>query len=500
MICSSSMTFMHKPKSIIAGLVLLGLVGSGCSSEPQAESLFQLEGSEAFLDRIEEARRHIRFGDLAAAGRSYDEALELDPENAGLWVDIARLRFLGGEHLTAIEAADYALELGPNYAPALLLRAQMVRDANGLEESLPWFEAASVAAPNNAEILGEYAATLGDLGYNRDMLAAVRDLAKFAPDEPQAQYLQAVLAARGEDPALAARLLEKSRYIENGVPAAQMLDAIINMQQGNFDTAANKLEILAEEQPANIRVQELLARAWWLGGRDNLIAERFAQASTGPGASPYITMLVGRALERMGDRNRAIPFIERASQFNNQASFVIEEEASLPQVTNRLRDLLSSRNLSGADSVSSDFLRQFPQSGDAHSLSGDVALASDDALAAIELYQVSAQVRRSWPLTRKLAAAMLQAGEGEAAKVLLARYVQGDPQNLDALIVLARLSAEEADWLRVQVLLDTAIAQGAGSDPAVLTLRARAARELGNEEDVGQAEALLADTLPRPFL
>jgi Tfp pilus assembly protein PilF len=129
-----------------------------------------------------------------------------------------------------------------------------------------------------------------------------------------------------------------------------------------------------------------------------------------------------------------------------------------------------------------------------------VALASDDALAAIELYQVSAQVRRSWPLTRKLAAAMLQAGEGEAAKVLLARYVQGDPQNLDALIVLARLSAEEADWLRVQVLLDTAIAQGAGSDPAVLTLRARAARELGNEEDVGQAEALLADTLPRPFL
>lgn len=491
---------MRRSKSIFSVLALIGMVGSGCSSDPETQSMSQLEGSETFLDTVEEARRHIRFGDLAAAGRSYDEAIEIDPENPGLWVDIARLRFLGGEHLTAIEAADYALELGPKYAPALLLRAQMVRDANGLEESLPWFEAASAVDPNNAEILGEYAATLGDLGYNRDMLAAIRDLTEFAPDEPQAQYLQAVLAARAENPGLAARLLEKSRFIENGVPAAKMLDAIISLQQGNFDTAANSLESLAEEQPANVRVQELLARAWWLGGRDNLIVDRFAQVVETPGASSYLTMLVGRALERMGDRNRAIPFIERANQLSNQASFVIEQESSLPQVTNRLRGLVSTRNLPGAGSVSSEFLRQYSQSGDAHSLAGDIALASNDPVAAIELYRVSAQVRRSWPLTRKLAAAMLQVGEGEAAKVLLARYVQGDPQNIDALTVLAKLSADEADWLRVQVLLDTAIAQGAGSDPAVLALRGQAARQLGNEEDAAQADALLADTLPRPFL
>jgi tetratricopeptide (TPR) repeat protein len=491
---------MFKQGLIISALALAGAGLGGCSPEPQAQSVSQLEGSEDFLGFVDEARRHIRFGDLVAAGRSYDQAREIDPQNPGLWVDIARLRFLGGEHLTAIEAADYALELGSNYAPALLLRAQMVRDANGLEESLPWFETAFAADPRNAEILGEYAATLGDLGYNKDMLVAVRDLTEFAPDEPQAFYLQAVLAARAGEPGLAARLLEESRYIENGIPAGEMLDAIINLQSGSFDTAANRLEILAEKQPANVRVQELLARAWWHGGRDSLIVERFSGPADGAEASSYLTMIVGRALERMGDRERALPFIERARRLNTNAMHVLAEEDTLPQVTNRLRSFATLRNQNAANSVSSSFLRQHPQSGDAYSLAGDAAFAGNDPARAIELYQVSAQVRRSWPLTRKLVSAMLQAGESDAAKALLARYVRGDPQNLDALIVLAKLSADEADWLRVQVLLDTAIAQGAGSDAVLLSLRAKAARELGNEEDAAQAEALLADTLPEPFL
>lgn len=493
-------TSLFKPKIMISALALASMGLSACSSDPAPVASAQLEGSEAFLNVVEEARRAVRSGDLVAAGKLYDEALELDPENPGLWVDIARLRFLGGEHLTSIEAADYALQIDPNHAPALLLRAQMVRDANGFEESLVWFEAAAVAAPDDPEVLGEYAATLGDLGYNRDMLSAVRDLTNVAPEDEKALFLQAVLAARGGDPTVSARLLERSRYIENGVPAAKMLDALINMQQGNFDTAAVSLEELGDEQPANVRVQEMLAKAWWHGGRDDLIAERFADIAKAPGASSYLTMLVGRALERMGDRASAIPYIERANELSNGTSFVLSQEPSLPVATNRLRALVTAQNLGGAKAQTARVIQEFPGSGDAYSLAGDVALVNGDPLAAIELYQVSAQVRRPWPLTRKIVAALIEAGDENAAKTLLARHIKGDPQNLDALMVLARLSAEEADWLRVQVLLDTAIAQGAGSDAAVLSLRAKAARELGNEDDQKQAEALLADTLPKPFL
>ena len=153
------------------------LAFAGCSDEGVGRDGPTLVGSTEFVRLVEDARFEANEGNLAAAGRILDQAREIEPENPGLWVDIARLRFRGGEHLIALEAADYALELGPDYAPALLVRAQLVRDAHGLADALAWFEAAVQADPGNPEVLADYAATLGDLGRYKDMLAVVRELA-----------------------------------------------------------------------------------------------------------------------------------------------------------------------------------------------------------------------------------------------------------------------------------------------------------------------------------
>lgn len=491
---------MFERSALFAAAAFAGLLTAGCSQDAEPSDTVQLSENEAVLVLVERARARVSAGELERAGQVYDEALELEPQNPGLWVDIARLRFLGGEQLEAIEAADYALELGPNFAPALLLRAQMVRDANGLEEALVWYQAANAADPENPEILGDYASTLGDLGYARDMLTAVRDLDAISPGNPQGLYLRAVLAARGDNPELAARLLARSGLREAGKPAVMMLDALINMQQGNFDTASATLEDLADRQPGNMRVQELLARNWWLSNRDNDIVERFAQVAERREASPYLTMLVGRSFERMGDRLRGLQYIERARAALGEGAFALAEQSSLPDETNGQRRLIEARNFASARAAAQNVLRRFPQSGDAHALAGDVALASGDNATALELYSVAARVRRSWPLTRKIYQAMLVTGEEDAAKTLLSRYVAGDPQNSDALLALAKHSAGEADWLRVAVLLDTAIAHGAGRDLAVLRLRAEAARQLENEADADQVQALLKEIAPAPFL
>lgn len=495
MTSSNNMTCMRRLWPLIAAAAL-----AGCSAGDSAGGDSAITGSDEFLELIEDARVAVRAGNLAEAGRYYDQAMALDRENAGLWVDIARLRFMGGEHLTAIEAADYALQIDPEYGPALLLRAQMVRDANGLAESLVWFEAAANADPRNPEVLSEYAATLGDLGRYKEMLKVVRDLAAFAPDYPQVHYLQAVLAARADDPVLAGALLARSGLAERGVPAAMMLEAMVNMQQGSYDTAATTLETLAERQPGNMRVKELLARTWWLGGRDRAIVDRFGAEAEDAQASPYLVMLVGRSLERMGERGRAIPFIERARNANRGESFVLSTGASLPEATNRLRAQVASGNVGAAQSFAANLLRDYPQSGDVHALAGDTALAGGNAARAIELYGVSAQVRRTWPLTRKLIAATRLVGDELAADALLSRYIAGDPHNTEALLLLAERSAEKEDWLRVVVLLDTAMQLGSGSDLEVLALRAEAARKLGREGQAAQFEALHAELRPRDFL
>ena len=469
---------------------------SACSQEGEAGGNSALQGGDTFLELMSDARLAVSEGNLSEAGALYDEAREVEPENPGLWVDIARLRFRGGEHLTAIEAADYALELDPEYAPALLLRAQLVRDANGLQESIPWFEAAVAADPRNPEVVADYAATLGDLGRYADMLVVVRELAEFAPSYPQVHYLQAVLAARGGDPVLASNLLSRSGQSEQGVSSAMMLAAILDMQQGNADSAAETLQALSERQPANVRVNELLARALWLGGRDRELIDRFAARASRKDASPYLVMLVGRSLERQGDRDRALPFIERALERNGSVRITLEGSSqgsnTMPAVTSELRDFVGSGNVGTAQRSARSLLERVPYSGDFHALAGDTQLAAGNGREALRLYGVAAQVRRSWPLTRKIIEAYRTLGDNIAADVLLTRYITGDPHNTDALLLYAKSSAQREDWLRAAVLLDNAIALGAGNDLEVLELRADAARGLGDSEDAKRFEDMRA--------
>lgn len=453
---------------------------------------------------IEDAEFEMGKGNLSEAGRLFDQALEMDRDDAGIWVDIARLRFRGGEHQGAIEAADHALSLDSQFAPALLIRAQLVRDAFGLAAALPWFERGLEQHPDDVGLLADYAATLGDLGRHSDMLAVVRRLAEIEPREPRVHYLQAVLAARAGDPILASSLLKRSGMRDSEVPSAVLLGAIADMQQGTFDNAVGELDDLFKRQPANQRVAELLAQAMWLAGRDREIVDRFGQSAAAASASPYLVLLVGRSFERLGERDKAAQFIERARTMRSDGVALPLAPASaaqgLPQPTATMRQYVSASDWAGASQYASQLVQRFPGSSDILALAGDAALAKGDTVGALSLYGRAAKIRRPWPLTRKIIHAYRTLGDTDAADALLVRHINAEPRNAEALAMFARRSAADEDWLRVSVLLDTAITLGAGNDPELLALRARAARELGEEEAASQFEAALAQLRPAPFV
>ena len=91
-------------------------------------------------------------------------------------------------------------------------------------------------------------------------------------------------------------------------------------------------------------------------------------------------------------------------------------------------------------------------------------------------------------------------GDEATADALLARYIAGDPQNTEALLLLAERSVTQDDWLRVAVVLDTAIGFGSGNDLEVLALRARAASELGRDDEAAVYTALYRELSPGAFL
>lgn len=485
-------------RDVAAALGALLLALTGCSGNaPDSGGAAGGPDSQAHLRLLADANAAMREGRLNDAARLLDDAGRKGPESPELWLAIARLRLRGGEHLAAVAAADRALALGPAYAPALLLRAIMVRDAHGAADALVWFAAARKADGDNPDILAEYAATLGDSGQATAMLAMVRELARTAPNDPRVPYLQAVLAARGGEFALARSLLTASAMAEQGVPAAMMLDAIISLEQGNADSAAFTLERLAARQPANSRVRDLLAKAMLAGGRAAELVERFGAQAALPEASPYLAMLVARAYERLGDRAAAAPLLARAYGAVSLAPAPLAVQDGLPGPTASLRRALSEGKAGTARQQAAALRERFPASADVASLSGDALLAVGDTQAALADYARAATARRPWALTRKTVWAFSRSGNGQAADLLLARHVAGETETASALIALAAQRSAAADWARVAILLDHAVARGAGHDPALLGLRLRAAQALDQPAEMERFAALLSQVRPR---
>lgn len=445
---------------------------SACAESASEPVEPQVPGSAETVRVIAEAGGAASEGKLAQAGSLLDRALDAEPDNPAVWVAAARLRYRGGEHLEALAAADKALALGPQYGGALLLKAQLVRDAHGLAASLPWYEAAAEAEPGNPEIWLDYAATLGDLGRNRAMLEALARLAEVSPKEPRANFLSAVLAARAGNAVLARSLLERSGMVAGGVPAAVMLDALISLEMGNHSLAAERLEALIRRQPDNARASELLARAWLLGGREAELVARFGRNASPANTSPYLAMLVGRAHERLGERDKAAPWLDRAMNENTPLRRVLPLSPGLPQPTSEARGLANAGDWGAATARTTALRQRFAGSADVAALAGDAALGKGDARAALTLYAHAAKVRRSWPLARKAMDAYRMAGDGEAADVLLMRYLAGDPNNLDAALMLAERVLAWGDAARAELLLDHVAALGGAHDLTYRRLRA----------------------------
>jgi cellulose synthase operon protein C len=448
-------------------------------------------------------RLEMADGDLAAAGRALDLALQEDPDDVELWVDIGRLRYRGGEHIQAIEAAAHALKLGPSNPRALEFCAQLLRDSKGPVAALPLFAAALKIEPNDIGLLGEYAATLGEAGRAKQMLDVTRQMIELDPHDPRPFYLQAVLAARAGNDNLASRLLWRIDDADLESPAALMLRGVLDLRNGNYVSAGARLEELWRLQPDNARAAILVARLLAETGRNRELVERFDALALRADASPYLLTLVGRAYEAQGNRARAAIFLDRAAVFSGDLQlFSIPQNLDVAVLEARWRDApgqpdrviplvrqyLALGRHSDAAALVGNLREKFPGSSDVQFLAGDVFLASGRAAAARDAYKLAAQVRLSRPLVFRLVAAHLALGDHAAAEQALSGYFSGHPMDGTAAAQLGELAAHSGDWQRALYLYANAARQGGGERNPRLDAQSALAN-IG----IGKAKAAIAN-------
>ena len=438
----------------------------------------------------------LDLGDPELAGLFFNRAIELDPENPDLWVDIARFRSGSGDQAGAINAVDEAVKLDPNNVRALQYRGELLRFQFGLGAAIPWFERALDIDPNDIPLLTEYAATLGDMGRMTDMLTVARKIIALDGNNPRAFFMQAVLAARAGDHDLARRLMQKTGGAIDHLPAVILVQGIIEYGQGNFNAAVDKFARLAAIQPDNRQTQKLLARSLYLAGSAGDAVDVLRSQVNRGSADPYAMWVAGRALEAVDERDEAAAVMNRAAVHDTGRVTALVAGAPL----NVLKGT-AQRNPNDARAVvpyiralygSGDYLAAFdeakrlqqanPGASDAHILVADTAIALgnyDEALAALEQAR---SIRFSEPVMLRLVETLRAKGAMQQSGAVLAQYLNYNPSNVAGLRWMAYAHLETGSWAVAAHILENLSERIGRNDALVMAGLTQAYTGLGETE------------------
>ena len=484
------------PEAETAHLMAHALLLQGRGEPAIAEARKAGPNHAAYADRML-GRAFLLLGKQDEAAAAFDRALAAAPADSDLWTDIARFRRENEETGGAIEATDRAVSLNPRNVDALVLRGELTRAQYGLAAAMPWFDRALEIDPSSLAALGERAATLGDLGRTREMLADTRRLLSLSPDNRWAYYLQAVLAARGRDYDLAKRLYRRTGGAFDRLPAAMLLTGTIEFGTGNAFEAARRLKPLLDAQPGNLKARRLLGAAQWQSGDAAAAVRTLRPLADRADADPYTLSVIGKAYVHLGDEAAATRYFVRAAAPRLAAAApygdpvgdgeiaTLRREAdarprAAPAQVALIRALLG-RGL-GAEALKRARRLQAANPGapDTHLLVGDALAIQGDYAQAAAAYRRAANLAFSEPVALRLIEALRNSGDERGAAQVLALFLQQNPRNVSAQLLGANAYLQARRWPEAIALYERVRKSIGNSDATLLNNLAWAYAEMGD--------------------
>lgn len=388
-------------------------------------------------------------------------AVRLDARDSLAWSDLGQARKRTDDMAGALQAAARAVELDAKNVDALVLSGTLLRDRYGPAASLDWFDRALEIAPGNTVAMLERAASLGELGRNREMLAATREILVRSPGNASAFYLQAVMAARARNWSLARALRYKIGARLDALPGYRLLAGAIELGQGNGEQALIHLRGLVEMQPDNRIARQLLARAFFLTGDDRGTIDTLRPIVDRADADSYTLTLMGRACEGVGDRRAAGGYLDRAMQPLRPPPGVLAATGNDGMAALR-------RAGAGGLALAQDNARANPGSPAATLMVGDVLGMQGRWREAAEAYRRAANVRFTREVALRLIDALRRSGDAARALAVVELFAAQHPQDIDARRLASDAALAAKDWDRAGALLGATRARIGGRDAVLL--------------------------------
>jgi tetratricopeptide (TPR) repeat protein len=405
------------------------------------------------------ARALAASGDEPGAAALLEALVAESPRDGAAWTDLGRLRLTGGDIGGAAQAAGRAMAAARGDPATLTLVGEVVRARFGLAAALPWFAAALKRDAYHHPALIEQAATLGDLGRHREMLAATRAALLSKPGSAQALYLQAVLAARAGRFGLARRLLQLTGGAIDGVPGVLLLGGGLDYRRGDYDQAVAKWRRLVGMQPMNVAARRLLALALLRSGDARESLEVLRPMVLRADADGYTLRLAARGLERAGDRMGAAVLLDRAAgsaggsdPFASPTSVGALAAAAAAAPDDPTYRIGLIRGLAGSGDAAAtataqarDLVQASPGAPAARIALGDVLAAAGRRTEAADAYARAADLAFDAPAMLRLVDTLGESGRVREAAAALSLYLSQNPRSIEARRILGRWQVATGD-------------------------------------------------------
>lgn len=118
-----------QPGAPVDGSTTLPVTPSEIGSERPLDALPPVSGNRAVVALLERARQEADSGRRESAGASLERALRIEPRNAWLWHELARLRLTQGQYAQAVSLALKSNSLGTRLRDLQVLNWNLIADA-----------------------------------------------------------------------------------------------------------------------------------------------------------------------------------------------------------------------------------------------------------------------------------------------------------------------------------------------------------------------------------
>ena len=429
----------------------------------------------------------IETGDVDGSRAAFDRALEKTPDNSMLWTDIGRFRYILGDQKGAIEAVERAVELDKNNIRALEFRGRMVRSQVGLLASLPWFERALEIVPDDIPLLSEYAVTLGDAGRASDMLEVTRDILALERNNGNAFYMQAVIAGRARDYALARRLLLRAGDYQVNRPSGLLLSGIVEYELGNYNKAVGFFRKLLKVQRNHKRGLKLLASGLYRAGEYETAYKAISRYINKYGEDSYSSVVAARSLEAVDKRGEAAKFLDNTifeggpklslvkeeDDFESLQKNALKSPKSANIVIPYIRALLAKGNVGTALTLAKQLLKNNEGVADAHILVGDIEIRRNKPSAALKHFRNAQAISFEQPTMLRLVDALRRTEEFDEAQEAISFYLSNNPRDLEAQKLMADSYIDSGDAQQAIFWLEAVRDRVGYNDTVLLTKLAR---------------------------